>query len=92
LVFGHLRFASMMRRRSRMAAAFSVSAALIGISFISDYANRSKFSNVMEFTGNVKPLDATWVPSMSVDRFIENSQKLKKDLETLAQKSKAAQP
>ena len=92
LVFGHLRFASMMRRRSRMWAAFSVSAALIGISFISDYANRSKFSNVMEFTGIVKPLEAAWLPTMSVDRFIENSQKLKKDLETLAQKSKPAQP
>ena len=92
LVFGHLRFASMMRRRSRMWAAFSVSAALIGISFISDYANRSKFSNVMEFTGIVKPLDAAWVPTMSVDRFIENSQKLKSDLERLAQKAKPTQP
>ena len=92
LVFGHLRFASMMRRRSRMWAAFSVSAALIGISFISDYANRSKFSNVMEFTGIVKPLDAAWVPTISVEQFIDNSQKLKKDLETLAQKSKSAQP
>jgi hypothetical protein len=92
LVFGHLRFASMMRRRSRLWAAFSVSAALIGISFISDYANRSKFSNVMEFTGIVKPLDAAWVPTMSVDRFIENSQKLKSDLERLAQKAKPTQP
>jgi hypothetical protein len=92
LVFGHLRFASMMRRRSRMWAAFSVSAALIGISFISDYANRSKFSNVMEFTGIVKPLDAAWVPTISVEQFIDSSQKLKKDLETLAQKSKSAQP
>lgn len=92
LVFGHLRFASMMRRRSRMWAAFSVSAALIGISFISDYANRSKFSNVMEFTGIVKPIDAAWVPTISVEQFIDSSQKLKKDLETLAQKSKPAQP
>lgn len=92
LVFGHLRFASMMRPRSRMAAAFSLSAALIGISFISDYANRSKFSNVMEFSGIVKPLDAAWVPTMSVDRFIQNSQKLKKDLATLAQKAKPVQP
>jgi len=75
-----------------MWAAFSVSAALIGISFISDYANRSKFSNVMEFTGIVKPIDAAWVPTISVEQFIDSSQKLKKDLETLAQKSKPAQP
>ena len=91
LAFGHLRFASMMRRRSRMWAALSVSAALIAISFISDYASRGKFSNVMEFTGIVKPLDEAWVPAISVDRFIDNSQKLRKDLETLAQKSKPAE-
>ena len=38
LVYGHLRFASTMRRRSRLLAALSVSAAVVGVSFISDYA------------------------------------------------------
>jgi len=46
----------------------------------------------MEFTGIVKPLDAAWVPTISVEQFIDSSQKLKKDLETLAQNSKPAQP
>jgi hypothetical protein len=32
------------------------------------------------------------VPTISVEQFIDSSQKLKKDLETLAQKSKPAQP
>ena len=43
---------------------------------------------LFEFTGIVKPLDAAWVPTISVDRFIETSQRLKSDLERLAQKSK----
>ena len=47
LVYGHLRFASTMRRRSRLLAALAISAAVVGVSFISDYAGRSKFSNVM---------------------------------------------
>ena len=92
LVYGHLGFASFLRRRSRLWAALSVSAAIIGVSVLSDYAGRSKFSNVMEFNGVVKPLDAAWVPSTSVDRFIEASQKLKTDLDALAQKARAAQP
>lgn len=92
LVYGHLGFASFLRRRSRLWAALSVSAAIIGVSVLSDYAGRSKFSNVMEFSGVVKPLDAVWVPSTSVDRFIEASQKLKTDLDALAQKARAAQP
>ncbi|HEY7218758.1 MAG TPA: FHA domain-containing protein [Candidatus Binatia bacterium] len=92
LVYGHLGFASFLRRRSRLWAALSVSAAIIGVSVLSDYAGRSKFSNVMEFNGVVKPLDAAWVPSTSVDRFIEASQRLKTDLDALAQKARAAQP
>jgi FHA domain-containing protein len=92
LVYGHLGFASSMRRRSRLWAALSVSAAIISVSVLSDYAGRSKFSNVMEFSGVVKPLDAAWVPSNSVDRFIEASQRLKTDLDALAQKAKTSQP
>jgi hypothetical protein len=92
LVYCHLRFASMMRRRSRLWAALAVSTAMIGVSLISDYASRSKFSNVMEFTGIVKPLDAAWLPATSIDRFIDGSQKLKAELATLAQRAKTTQP
>ena len=81
-----------MRRRSRLLAALSVSAAVVGVSFISDYAGRSKFSNVMEFTGIVKPLDTSWLPTIGIERFIDNSQKLKLELDTLAQKAKVTQP
>ena len=92
LVYGHLKFASTLRRRSRLWAALSISAALGGVSAISDYASRSKFSNVMEFTGIVKPIDAAWLPTRTVDEFIERTDKLKQDLDRLAQKAKAVQP
>jgi hypothetical protein len=92
LVYGHLRFASTMRRRSRLCAALLVSTAMVGVSVISDYAGRSKFSNVMEFTGIVKPINAAWLPTISIDRFIDNNQRLKSDLDALAQKAKATQP
>jgi hypothetical protein len=92
LVYGHLRFASTMRRRSRLGAALLVSTAMVGVSVISDYAGRSKFSNVMEFTGIVKPIDAAWLPTISIDRFIDNNKRLKSDLDALAQKAKATQP
>lgn len=92
MLFGHLRFASMMRRRSRLWAALSLSVAVVGATWIWDYAGRSKFSNVMEFTGIVKPLDASLLPAVGIDPFIDNSQKLKSDLDTLAQKARASQP
>jgi hypothetical protein len=92
LVYGHLKFASSLQRRSRLWAALSVSAAIAGVSAISDFASRSKFSNVMNFTGIVKPIDAAWLPTSSIDEFIDRSQKLKQDLDRLAQKAKAVQP
>ena len=92
LVYGHLGWASTMRRRSRLWASLLVSGAAIGLSLIIDFANRSKFSNVMEYTGIVKPIDAALLPSSSIDQFIENTQKLKKELDGLAQKARATQP
>jgi len=92
MLFGHLGFASMMRRNSRLWTAFGVSVAVVGASWIWDYAGRSKFSNVMEFTGIVKPLDAALLPAVDIERFIDNSQKLRTDLDALAQKAKASQP
>ena len=92
LVYAHLGFASAMRRPSRLWAALSVSAAMAGVGVISDFASRSKFSNVMEFTGIVKPLDAAWLPTISIDQFIDRSQSLKQNLDALAQKARAPQP
>ena len=92
LVYGHLKFASTMQRHSRLWAALSVSAVVVGVSAISDYAGRSKFSNAMEFTGILKPLDAAWLPAITIDEFVERSQKIRQDLDALAQKAKATQP
>ena len=81
-----------LRRRAGLWAALTVSAASAGVSAITDFAGRSKFSNVMEFTGVVKPIDAAWLPTSSIDEFIDRSQKLKQELDGLAQKAKAVQP
>lgn len=92
MVYGHLGFASTMRSRSRLWASLMVSVAAMGLSVVIDYAGRSRFSNVMEYTGIVKPLDAAWLPATSIDQFVENGDKLKKELDTLAQKARATQP
>jgi len=92
LVFGHLGWASSMLRRSRLWAALGVSAAVIGAGAIADYAARNTFTTEMEYSGVVKAVDSRWLPAVSIDQFIADSQKVKRELEALAQKAKPAQP
>jgi pSer/pThr/pTyr-binding forkhead associated (FHA) protein len=92
LAYAHLGFASAMRPRARLWAALSLSAAMAAVGVISDFANRSKFSNVMEFSAILKPIDTAWLPTISIDQFIERSQELRRELDTLAHKGKAVQP
>ncbi len=89
LVYGHLGFASPLRRRSRLWAALAISGAMVGMNAITDYAARSKFSTVMDYNGILKPVEAGFVPAVSVEQFFEGSQKLKTELDTLAHKAKA---
>ena len=89
LVYGHLGAASALRRRSRLWAAAAVSLVVVGTSAITDFAARSKFSTIMEYSGVVKPIDAAWVPATSVDEFFGSSEKLKSELDKLAKKAKA---
>lgn len=91
LVYGHVGFASFLRMRSRIWVGLAVSVAVVGMNTISYFAARSKFSNVMEYTGVLKPIDAALLPATSVDQFIAGSQKIKTDLEKLAHKAKASQ-
>jgi hypothetical protein len=92
LVHYHLAFASPMRRWSRFWAALLVSGASIGLSVVLDLAARARFSTVMEYSGVVKPIDAAWLPSVSIDRFVEHSERLQKDLDALAEKSQRPRP
>jgi len=92
LVYGHLGFASPLRRRSRLWTALVISGAMVGMNAITDYAARGKFSTVMDYNGILKPVDASFLPATSVEQFFADSQKLKTELDSLAHKAKSAQP
>ena len=90
LVYGHLGFASPLRRRSRLWAALAISGAMVGMNALTDYAARSKFSTVMDYNGILKPVEARFIPATSVEQFFADSQKLKMELDKLAHKAKTA--
>lgn len=90
-VFGHLGYASGMRWTSRLYAGLLVSMAVIGISAITEYASREKFSTVMEYSGIVKPLDSRFLPARSLEQFMTRTRSMRTELDQLMQKAQAAQ-
>lgn len=92
LLYAHLGFASALRRPSRLRAALLLSVAIAGASLISDFAARNKFSNVMEFSGILKPIDRAWLPATSIDGFIDLSRDLERELNALAERARTVRP
>lgn len=89
-VFGHLGYASAMRWSSRLWAGLLVSMAVVGISAITEYANREKFSTTMEYSGIIKPLEARFLPASSLERFLSRTQSMKNELDQMLQKAQTA--
>lgn len=92
LVYGHLSLVSPMLRRARLWTGVAISVTVIGLGVISDYANRNAFSTAMEYSGILKPIEAALLPADSIDRFIADSDRLKSELDALAEKARASRP
>jgi hypothetical protein len=92
LVYGHLGLASSIWLRSRLLTGLAVSVAVIGLGVMADYDNRNSFSTVMEYSAILKPIEAGLLPATTMDRFIESTHHLKKELDALALKARSSQP
>ena len=92
LIYGHLGLASSMWLRSRFWAGLAVSVAVTGLGVMIDYDNRSSFSTVMEYSAILKPIEPALLPATTMERFIDSTHHLKKELDALAQKARSSQP
>jgi hypothetical protein len=92
LVYGHLGLASSMRLRSRLGAGLAVSVVVIGLGVMADYDHRRSFSTVMEYSAILKPIEPALLPTTTMDRFIDGTHHLKKELDALARRARSSQP
>ncbi|MBX6332864.1 MAG: FHA domain-containing protein [Gemmatimonadaceae bacterium] len=87
VIAGHLRIASTMSRAHRFRAVAAVLGALGVIGVILAIADNEKFTSVMRYDGQLKPIPASWVPAVSVTRFVADARALREAVDTLASDS-----
>jgi hypothetical protein len=85
LLYTHLSVMSESSKRKRMFSSALISAGIVGILLLFNYANEKEFSNELRFSHVIKPLGRRWVRTMSSDEFFGDLHKLRAKIDAMAQ-------
>jgi hypothetical protein len=85
LLYAHLSIMAESSGRKRMLASALISAGIVGIVLLTQYAYRKDFSNELRFSSVMKPIGRKWVRTVSSDEFFGDLYKLKEKVNAMAQ-------
>jgi hypothetical protein len=85
LLYSHLSLITGSSGRKRMLASVLISAGIIGIVLLTQYAYRKEFSNELRFSSMIKPIGRKWVRVVPSDEFFGDLDKLRTKIDTMAQ-------
>jgi hypothetical protein len=85
LLYSHLSVMTESSGRKRMLASALISAGIVGIVLLTQYAYRKEFSNELRFSSVMKPIGRKWVRTVSSDEFFGDLYKLKEKVNAMAQ-------
>ena len=85
LLYAHLSVMTESSGRKRMLASALISAGIVGIVLLTQYAYRKEFSNELRFSSVMKPIGRKWVRAVSSDEFFGDLYKLREKVNALAQ-------
>ena len=80
---GHLALASRLGRAALVRSALVITAVTFAVVGGLAMIGGGEFTDVPEFAGVTKPLDARWVPTMSVEEFVEDADDLREEVDEL---------
>lgn len=84
LLYGHLSIMAEFSGRKRILSSVLISAAIVGIVLLINYAGKKEFSNELRFSHVIKPLGRKWVRTVSSDEFFGNLHKLRATIDAMA--------
>jgi hypothetical protein len=85
LLYSHLSVIAGSSGRKRMLASALISAGIVGIVLLTQYASRKDFSNELRFSSVIKPLGRNWVRTVSTEEFFGDLDKLRIRIDAMAQ-------
>lgn len=85
LLYAHLSVMSESSGRKRMLASALISAGIVSIVLLTQYAYRKEFSNELRFSSVMKPIGRKWVRTVSSDEFFGDLAKLRAKIDVMAQ-------
>jgi hypothetical protein len=85
LLYSHLSVMAGSSGRKRMLASVLISAGIVGIVLLTQYASRKDFSNELLFSSVIKPVGRQWVRTVSTDEFFGDLDKLRTRVDAMAQ-------
>jgi hypothetical protein len=85
LLYVHLSVMTESFGRKRLLASTLISAGIVGIVLLTQYAYRKEFSNELRFSSVMKPLGRKWVKTVSPDEFFGDLHKLRTRIDAMAQ-------
>jgi hypothetical protein len=85
LLYSHLSVMAGSSSRKRMLASALISAGIVGIVLLTQFAYRKEFSNELRFSSVIKPLGREWIRTVSTDEFFGDLDKLRARVDAMAQ-------
>ena len=86
LIASHLALSSTMSRVRRWRVGVLISCGIMALGGLAILAMDDSFSDVATFSGTLKPVAASWIPTRSVDEFGAAMREVKDDVDELAAK------
>ena len=84
VIHAHLGLSSSLPSRRRSGVAAGIALALTLFAGLGDWASSDEFDTTLDYAGEIKPLGSRWVRAVTLDRFLEETQDLREEVDDMA--------
>ncbi len=89
LLHAHLGLATTLPARRRSGISLGIAVTLTLLVGMSAWSAEDEFDTSLDYAGNIKPLDGRWVRAVTLDRFLDETKDLQREVDDMATEAEA---